>query len=39
MKPEDDLTAKLLGGCAVANAWLLSIGVGALGLLAMLAIG
>ena len=39
MKSEDHLAAKLLGCCAVTNAWLLSIGVGALGLLTMAAIG
>jgi hypothetical protein len=39
MKSEDHLAAKLLGCCAVASAWILSIGVGAAGLLAMVAIG
>jgi hypothetical protein len=39
MKSEDHLAAKLLSRCSVANAWLLSIGVSALGLLTMIAIG
>lgn len=39
MKSEDPLAAKLLGGCTVVSAWLISIGVGGLGLLAMVAIG